>query len=98
LTLQLFCKFKECLGGKTYQRSYRKLLHTEIKLIDFGLTFNSKLKKTGAVGTWTYLAPEILLGMEKTPAIDLWALGCILLELFTGDSPFSLQMEDPLEP
>ncbi|CAF2693770.1 unnamed protein product [Rotaria sp. Silwood2] len=31
-----------------------------------------------------YRAPEIILGVPYTPAIDMWSLGCILVELFTG--------------
>jgi len=31
-----------------------------------------------------YRAPEIILGIPYTPAIDMWSFGCILVELFTG--------------
>ena len=33
-----------------------------------------------------YRAPEIILGIPYTPAIDMWSFGCILVELFTGES------------
>jgi serine/threonine protein kinase len=33
-----------------------------------------------------YRAPEIILGIGYTPAIDMWSFGCILVELFTGES------------
>jgi serine/threonine protein kinase len=52
------------------------------------------MKRTGIIGTWSYLAPEILLGIEQTPAIDLWALGCIILEQFTVNSPFIASMRE----
>ena len=29
-------------------------------------------------------APELLLGLPYTGAIDVWALGCVALDLFTG--------------
>ncbi len=31
-----------------------------------------------------YRAPEIILGIPYTPAIDMWSFGCILVELYTG--------------
>jgi serine/threonine protein kinase len=39
---------------------------------------------------WTYIqsrfyrAPEIILGLDYTVAIDMWSLGCIVAELYTG--------------
>lgn len=31
-----------------------------------------------------YRSPEVILGMNYHMAIDMWSLGCILAELFTG--------------
>jgi serine/threonine protein kinase len=31
-----------------------------------------------------YRAPEIILGLNYSMAIDMWSLGCILAELYTG--------------
>jgi dual specificity tyrosine-phosphorylation-regulated kinase 2/3/4 len=31
-----------------------------------------------------YRSPEVILGMNYTMAIDMWSLGCILAELYTG--------------
>ncbi|EIE79636.1 hypothetical protein RO3G_04341 [Rhizopus delemar RA 99-880] len=31
-----------------------------------------------------YRSPEIILGLDYTKAIDMWSLGCILAELYTG--------------
>lgn len=41
------------------------------------------------------MAPEVLQGGELTLLSDLWSLGCVLYEMFTGDLfltlfPFSL--------
>ena len=56
-----------------------------IKIADFGLarSFGLPLKSyTHEVETLWYRAPEILLGASVySPAIDIWALGCILFEL-----------------
>lgn len=35
-----------------------------------------------------YRAPEIILGLKPTPAIDLWSVGCVLFEIYTGDVLF----------
>ena len=67
-----------------------------VKIADFGLArpFSIPIKPyTHEVVTLWYRAPEILLGsVEYSTPVDLWALGCIMLELitkkpqFTGDS------------
>ena len=38
-------------------------------------------------GTILYMAPEILLGRPATPACDIWALGCFVVELATANYP-----------
>ena len=38
-----------------------------------------------------YRAPEIILGIPYTTAIDMWSFGCILVELFTGKLSSLLQ-------
>ncbi|EDO33899.1 predicted protein [Nematostella vectensis] len=35
-----------------------------------------------------YMAPEVLMGSPHSMQSDLWAFGCLLFELFTGDLPF----------
>ncbi len=47
----------------------------------------------GFVGTAQYLSPEVLLDKESGPAADLWALGCIVYQLFVGMSPFNSKTE-----
>ena len=39
-------------------------------------------------GTQEYLSPECLTGRGHDKSIDLWALGCLLYELFNGRTPF----------
>lgn len=31
-----------------------------------------------------YRSPEVIMGMEYSMAIDMWSVGCILAELYTG--------------
>ena len=35
-----------------------------------------------------YRSPEVLLGVPYTSAIDIWSLGCILVEMHTGEPLF----------
>ncbi|KAJ8382525.1 hypothetical protein SKAU_G00033030 [Synaphobranchus kaupii] len=39
-------------------------------------------------GSPMYCAPELVQGEDSTIASDLWSLGCILYEMFTGKAPF----------
>ncbi|XP_010243458.2 PREDICTED: serine/threonine-protein kinase MHK isoform X2 [Nelumbo nucifera] len=57
-----------------------------IKIADFGLAreVTSRPPYTDYVSTRWYRAPEVLLQSSSyTPAIDMWAIGAILAELFT---------------
>lgn len=53
-------------------------------LIDFSLSTYMTKSKDHAVVTLWYRAPEILLKMDYTNAIDVWSLGIILLNVLTG--------------
>jgi Tol biopolymer transport system component len=44
--------------------------------------------KGTVVGTFQYMAPEVLEGGEADPRSDLWALGCVLYEMATGKRAF----------
>ncbi|KAF3835386.1 hypothetical protein F7725_027944 [Dissostichus mawsoni] len=61
----------------------------KVKLIDFGLAVNNSAQHTGeTMQTLYYRSPEILLGNEFNGAIDVWSLGCIAAEMFTGNVLF----------
>ena len=72
----------------------------EIKIGDFGLARifsnspNVKKIYTNQVVTVCYRAPELLLGETNySTKIDIWSLGCILLELLTRKTTFSYNEE-----
>ncbi|TNN17221.1 Serine/threonine-protein kinase 36, partial [Schistosoma japonicum] len=62
-----------------------------VKLCDFGFArvmgWNT-LVLTSIKGTPLYMAPEIIEEKPYDHTADLWALGCILYELFVGTPPF----------
>ncbi|HEV7399572.1 MAG TPA: serine/threonine-protein kinase [Solirubrobacterales bacterium] len=65
--------------------------HTYIT--DFGVARNvateSGLTQTGRfVGTLDYVAPEQISGGEIDARVDVYALGCLLFKLLTGEVPF----------
>uniref|UniRef100_A0A8R1EMB4 Protein kinase domain-containing protein n=1 Tax=Caenorhabditis japonica TaxID=281687 RepID=A0A8R1EMB4_CAEJA len=47
-------------------------------------------------GTPSYNAPEIVAneGIEYTPKVDIWSLGCVLFITFSGYPPFSEEYSD----
>ncbi|ELU14949.1 hypothetical protein CAPTEDRAFT_150354 [Capitella teleta] len=79
-----------------------------VKLCDFGfaraMSINT-LVLTSIKGTPLYMSPELVEEKPYDHTADLWALGCILYELFTGQPPFytnsifqlvSLIIKDPV--
>lgn len=66
-----------------------------LKLCDFGVAqlgpelVREKLTEAGmTVGTVLYMAPEQAQGLTLSPATDVYAIGCLLHEMLTGEPPF----------
>jgi serine/threonine-protein kinase len=65
----------------------------EVIIMDFGLAALAGQLTPSDVrsGTPAYMAPEQLKGAEVTARSDIYALGLVLYELFTGKRPFEAQ-------
>lgn len=59
-------------------------MRAEIKTIDFGSSCFENEKVYTYIQSRFYRSPEVILGMSYGMPIDMWSLGCILAELYTG--------------
>ena len=67
-----------------------------MKIADFGIAKATNQMQTGAfltatgttVGTPTYMAPEQAMAQDIGPWTDLYSVGCMAFEMFTGRVPF----------
>ncbi len=68
-----------------------------VKVLDFGISrFTAQSDKTVAggnlLGTPEFMAPEQVLTPEAIDGrVDIYALGCVLYEMLTGEVPFALE-------
>jgi len=60
------------------------LTSCKIKVIDYGNAYLHQDQRCSYVQSRAYRAPEVVIGLPYSPKVDLWSLGCILMELFTG--------------
>ncbi|OAD51871.1 Serine/threonine-protein kinase minibrain [Eufriesea mexicana] len=60
-----------------------------IKIVDFGSSCQLGQRIYQYIQSRFYRSPEVLLGIPYDLAIDIWSLGCILVEMHTGEPLFS---------
>ncbi|XP_055694581.1 serine/threonine-protein kinase minibrain [Lutzomyia longipalpis] len=60
-----------------------------IKIVDFGSSCQLGQRIYQYIQSRFYRSPEVLLGIPYDLAIDMWSLGCILVEMHTGEPLFS---------
>jgi serine/threonine-protein kinase len=75
--------------------------HDLVKIVDFGLaagvspTDSRLTQRSARMGTPAYMAPEQVRGGSVDPRTDIYSLGIIMYELFTGKTPYV--GKDPIE-
>ncbi|PSC73227.1 serine threonine-kinase [Micractinium conductrix] len=73
------------------------------KLADVGLARlqqNTHISgmETKAVGTFSWMAPEVIMGSRCTSSVDLFSFGVVLWEIITGEQPLRGEMRLPHVP
>jgi serine/threonine protein kinase len=71
----------------------------EVKVLDFGLAVlvdQAREMRRSIAGTPPYMAPELFLGQPPSEASDLYGVGIIAYEIFTGRNPFDTEVLDVL--
>ncbi|MFW5690870.1 MAG: serine/threonine-protein kinase PknK [Chloroflexota bacterium] len=67
----------------------------QVKVVDFGLAIAHEHEYGTPGGTLAYMSPEAVRGEPVTRASDLYAVGALIYELFTGNYP--LIARDPTQ-
>lgn len=58
---------------------------SKVKICDFGSAMShGEVEETPYLVSRFYRAPEVILGLRYDYAMDLWAVGCVIFEVFTG--------------
>lgn len=102
VTYQMLCAIRYIHSAQILHRDIKPsniLINRDclVKICDFGLARGIEVGDDGEskdqalteyVVTRWYRAPELLLASRYTTAIDLWSIGCILVEMFTRKALF----------
>lgn len=67
---------------------YLRPVSSQIKIIDFGNATYEDEHHSSVINTRQYRGPEVVLEMGWDERSDNWSLGCILMELYTGELLF----------
>lgn len=94
---------KKILKGLEYLH-YHNVIHRDIKagnvlvnvdgvckLADFGTAKEAlnKDKTKSLAGTPCWMAPEVIKEIPYGRQIDIWSIGCLVIEMLTGEHPWA---------
>lgn len=74
--------------------SVRTVNRTDIRLIDFGCAVNDDAPHSHTINNRCYRPPEVVLNANWRHPVDVWSIGCILYELYTGNLLFNTENDD----
>ena len=74
--------------SKGSRRGKRVPEKSDIYLIDYGSATFEDMHHSKVVSTRHYRAPEVVLGLSWSFPCDIWSVGCIIVELVTGEALF----------
>ncbi|KAK2589943.1 hypothetical protein QQS21_012377 [Conoideocrella luteorostrata] len=70
------------------------IVTSDVTIVDFDQSFPISSPPKELLGTpIDFLAPEVAVSLAASPASDVWALGCCIFRLRSGDGPFSNPFE-----
>ncbi|KAI7879494.1 kinase-like protein [Lichtheimia hyalospora FSU 10163] len=68
--------------------------NSDIQLVDFGsATFENEFH-AAIVSTRRYRAPEVILSLGWSYPCDIWSIGCVVMEMYTGNALFQTMNDD----
>lgn len=70
------------LNSVTAALSFTNLFHIDL------LTSTSRIHRPSLQGSVFWMAPEVVKQTSYTAKADIWSLGCLIVEMFTGQHPW----------
>lgn len=81
-------EWQESHKWKCKNSVYVRPVNSQIKLIDFGNATYENEHHSSIINTRQYRSPEVVLELGWNERSDIWSLGCIFIEMYTGELLF----------
>ncbi|XP_061858143.1 dual specificity protein kinase CLK1-like isoform X1 [Colius striatus] len=72
----------------------RTIKDPAVKVVDFGNAVYDAEYHSSLVSTRYYRAPEVILGLGWSQPCDVWSIGCVLVEYYTGSTLFDARRDE----